>query len=222
MLLIFISIIISGGFAGLMYKSISAKKGALDSVVNQLQADLQRSRDLTDSFLTKYAEMLPAKSFRVEVTKLNEATQMIRAERGRITITQSELEAVENRLRELDEIDRELDASSMETKEELNILAKKHADIRNKNEKLKKELEDSMASLDDMLQDLELNAQQQEQVDNMKGELASSQSRIDTVLIAIEQANDQYVLMKKRYDALDIEYAQLYEKFTEAEAMFDS
>jgi hypothetical protein len=31
----------------------------------------------------------------------------------------------------------------------------------------------------------------------------------------IQKGNDQYFILKKRYDALDIEYAQLYEKFAE-------
>ena len=68
----------------------------------------------------------------------------------------------------------------------------------------------------------EMNAKAKEQVDNMKRELVETQEKVDIVLMKIEQGNDQYYILKKRYDALDIEYAQLYEKFSETEASSSS
>jgi hypothetical protein len=35
----------------------------------------------------------------------------------------------------------------------------------------------------------------------------------------IEAGNEQYFILKQVYDALDIEYAQLYEKFADAGAV---
>ncbi len=52
----------------------------------------------------------------------------------------------------------------------------------------------------------------------MKAELLQTLERIDMLLVQIEQGNEQYFIMKRRYDALDIEYAQLFEKFSEAES----
>jgi len=40
---------------------------------------------------------------------------------------------------------------------------------------------------------------------------------LSALLLQVEQGNEQYFQMKKRYDALDIEYAQLYEKFSESD-----
>ena len=60
----------------------------------------------------------------------------------------------------------------------------------------------------------ELTAQQQEQIDQMKSQLISTQEKIDTLITQCEEGNQQYFILKKRYDALDIEYAQLYEKFS--------
>lgn len=220
-MLIFFGIIFSGAIGGGLYYLSTTKTLAIDSIVKDSQDELQKKESLINEFLETYQKMAPARDFRVNARELNDIVQKIRAERGRLTITQAELEAVENRLRELDEIERELEASALETKEELAILEKKAQEIKEKNQALQDELESSMAEIDEMMKNLELTAKQQEYVDNMKGELASCQSQIDNVLIAIEQCNEQYVYMKKRYDALDIEYAQLYEKFTEAEAMFE-
>lgn len=220
-MLIFLSIIISGAIAGGLYFIGTGKTSALDSVVKETKEQFDKKSNLVEELKSAYGKLIPAKEFRIAGRELNEIIQKNRAERGRITITQAELEAVENRLRELDEIERELEASALETKEELAILEKKAQEIKEQNEKLQAELQASMDEIDEMMKNLELTAQQQEQIDNMKGELASCQSQIDSVLVAIEQCNEHYIYMKKRYDALDIEYAQLYEKFTEAEAMFD-
>ena len=137
--------------------------------------------------------------------------------RGRITITQAELETVEGRLRELEEIERELEASGIETKEEINILEKKQADLASKNQTLQGKISESTQKLEAILGEMEFTAQQQEQIDAMKSQLLQTQEKIDTLLVQCEEGNQQYFILKQRYDALDIEYAQLYEKFAEAE-----
>jgi hypothetical protein len=49
----------------------------------------------------------------------------------------------------------------------------------------------------------------------MKAEIEKAEEQIETLLTQITAGNEQYFILKKRYDALDIEYAQLYEKFAE-------
>ena len=68
-----------------------------------------------------YGKMVPFPDLAEKVLETRSYEESLKAERGRITITQAELETVETRLRELDEIERELEASALETKEELNI-----------------------------------------------------------------------------------------------------
>jgi len=53
----------------------------------------------------------------------------------------------------------------------------------------------------------------------MTSQLTMAEEKIDTLILQIEIGNEQYFTLKRRYDALDIEYAQLYEKFSESEAM---
>jgi hypothetical protein len=49
----------------------------------------------------------------------------------------------------------------------------------------------------------------------MKSELLRSEEKIQTMLNEIQQNNEQYFNLKRRYDALDVEYAQLYQQLTE-------
>jgi chromosome segregation ATPase len=55
----------------------------------------------------------------------------------------------------------------------------------------------------------------QEQITRAKSELLKTEQQIQTLLEEIQAGNEQYFILKKRFDALDIEYAQLYEKFAE-------
>jgi chromosome segregation ATPase len=149
-------------------------------------------------------------------------SESLKAERGRNTITQAELETVEGRLRELEEIERELEASGIETKEELKILNKKERELSNKNDALKEEIAASMQKVGELMSQMQVSAEMQAQVDEMKVDLLQTQDKIAMLLQQIEQGNEQYFILKKRYDALDIEYAQLFEKFSEAEAALGS
>ena len=58
----------------------------------------------------------------------------------------------------------------------------------------------------------------EQEVVDIQNQIVQTQEKVTTLLTEIEEATEQYFLLKQRYDALDIEYAQLYEKFSEAEA----
>ena len=57
--------------------------------------------------------------------------------------------------------------------------------------------------------------------DNLKDEILEIKNRLVETQIETQKLTEahnleknQYVILKRRFDALDIEYAQLYEKFT--------
>ena len=56
------------------------------------------------------------------------------------------------------------------------------------------------------------NAKAVEQLNKSKTELVEVEKNISFYEIEITKINKQYVTLKRAYDALDIEYAQLYEK----------
>ncbi len=217
-IVIIVGLVSAGGMAGMLYASLASKRKVVKSGLAKLQEALSSRVELKSKIEGLYDQMVDIGSLRKLVEDLKSLQESLKAERGRITITQAELETVETRLRELEEIERELEASAVDTKEEMNILKKKQGDLAQKNGALKSQLNSSLEQLDQVLSEVEMSAEMQGDIASIKTELMSTQGQIDTLLLNIEQGNDQYFVLKKRYDALDIEYAQLYEKFSEIES----
>jgi chromosome segregation ATPase len=149
------------------------------------------------------------------LSEVNVARESLKAERGRVIITQAELESVEVRLRELDEVNRELEASTLETKEELKIFQKREVDLKTKNEELRVQIADSTTKLEALMSEIEMSVQMQEQVKVMRADLLKSEEQVETLMNEIQKGNEQYFISKRRYDALDVEYAQLYQQYME-------
>jgi chromosome segregation ATPase len=217
-LIIVIAVIEAAALSGYFYKHFSKNASSAQEVLVQLDQYAEERKGLKVEAEGLLAEMVPMDTITNVGREFNELVESLKAERGRNTITQAELETVETRLRELEEIERELEASGIETKEELKILSKKQKDLSQKNDALKSQIQASLAQVDQIMKEMESNAELIGQVDIMKTQLIMTQEKIDTLLLQIEQGNDQYFVLKNRYDALDIEYAQLFEKFSEAEA----
>ncbi len=216
-ILLIVSILVAGGCVGYLFFYVSQQKGGGGGGVSKFREELDMRRGLKEQIESLYSQMSDLGGLRKQGRLLITIKESLKTERGRITITQAELETVEARLRELEEIERELAASNIDTQEEIKILEKKRADLANKNGHLKEQISTSLSQIDAVLGELEMSAQMQEQVQAMKMEILQTQEKIDVLLLQIETGNDQYFVLKKRYDALDIEYAQLYEKFSTTE-----
>ena len=217
-IVICVMLIEAGLVIGFMYFGIAKRRLDVRRTLDGLKKQLDDKKQLLTKVEGLYAQMVDVSELKKAGRDLKNARETLKTERGRITITQAELETVEGRLRELEEISRELEASGLETKEEVNILKKKERELTHKNQTLKEEIATSVAQINQLMAKLEMTVQVQEQVEGMKADLIRTQERIDTLLLEIEQGNEQYFILKRRYDALDIEYAQLFEKFSEAEA----
>jgi len=220
-LVIFISLLVSGAFAFIFHRKISATQGGTREGLEQVEQIVQQRLVQKEQLAKLYESMVDLGTLQDLAHELYSIEEALKAERGRITITQAELETVEGRLRELEEIERELEASGLETKEELNILQKKQAELESKNQSLKKKLNEAVSQIDQLLQELQDNAAATEKIVTMKTQLLQTEERVNTLLVQIEEGNEQYFILKRRYDALDIEYAQLYEKFSELDAVAD-
>lgn len=206
---------------GALLKFVVASGGSSKNLDEKAAANLQIVTDLKSKADAILADMRPFEELRKLVNAAKIASDTLRADRGRVTITQAELETVETRLKELEEIERELESNGIETEEEVKILTKKEQDLAAKNAALKEQIKASSEKIDLLLNDLEDNAVAQEQVLNIKTALVNSEMKAEEMVVQIELGNDHYFELKRRYDALDIEYAQLYEKFSEAEAMLN-
>jgi chromosome segregation ATPase len=184
-------------------------------IYDNLEDEIRQKKELLLAVEQSRSELAPEEQFLLAVKKYQVAKEFLKEEQGRYVIAQAELDSLENRLRELDEAARELEASSTETKEELKIIEKKQNDLKSKNEDLRTQIDDSTKKIEELVVEIELSTQMRERVLRMKSELLKAEERIGTTMVEIDRLNDQYFTMKKKYDALDVEFAQLFQQFSE-------
>lgn len=182
---------------------------------SMLKEEISIKRELWERLERLRQEMASPAEHEKVLSEVNVARESLKAERGRVIITQAELESVEVRLRELDEVNRELEASTLETKEEIKIFQKREVDLKTKNEELRVQIADSTTKLEVLMSEIEMSVQMQEQVKFMRADLLKSEQQVETLMNEIQKGNEQYFISKRRYDALDVEYAQLYQQYIE-------
>jgi chromosome segregation ATPase len=177
---------------------------------------LQEGIDERVKVLTELADLSGGLVDKSECDKIQaEVTQEeenLRTEKGRSTITQAELEAVDLRLRELEEIERELESSSLDASRELEMLRSQEREIDARNAHLREQLDSSLIRLDKLLHELASSQGAVRKLTAARDELIETQRKIQFYEQQIATVNRKYMELKRAYDALDIEYAQLYEK----------
>ena len=201
-----------GGF--LFRRAILAGRAANAGNV-AVRDELALKQELWSRIETVPSEMADPAECEKANAEVTLARESLKAERGRVIITQAELESVEVRLRELDEVNRELEASALETKEELKIFQKKEVDLKTKNDELRVQIADSTTKMEALMSEIEMSVQMQEQVKMMRADLLKSEEKVETLMNEIQKGNEHYFISKRRYDALDVEYAQLYQQYIE-------
>lgn len=215
-LFLIIGMLEAGTFLFLMFRIVASRRKVIKESLRNYENEITNKRATAERIGEIYAQMVPFQELSKVAKEVKVLIEALRTERGRITITSAELETVETRLRELEEIERELEASNSETEKELNILKKKESDLRNKNDLLKTRLGEKTQELQKMMEELQVSAEVAEQLNAIKAQMATSETKIDALLVQVQQCNEQYISLKMKYDALDIEYAQLYEKFADS------
>lgn len=144
--------------------------------------------------------------------------EKLRVERGRVTITEAELDALETRLREMEEIERELQASAVEFTREVDMLKTQESGLAERAQDLRKQLDRSLGELDRLLVQIGDSVVAKEKITEAKTQVLQIQDKVEWYRQEFANVNVKYLSLKKAYDALDIEYAQLYEKQNELEA----
>lgn len=212
---IFIMLLYAGGL-GTLFSLVGKKALAID---NQLKENLKVIAEEEQTKLSILGELgelslglVEANLIESLTAKKTEIEETIRAEKGRLTITEAELEAVDTRLRELEELKRELEVSNMDAVKELDMLRSQEKDISQRNEAMRTQINASMEQIELLLEQLASSAEAVERLGNAKNELIELEKKCGYYEEQIAGINTQYMSLKKAYDALDIEYAQLYEK----------
>lgn len=200
--------------AVLFYRTLQASRAVNESNA-AIKEELAQKRELWGKIEALQSEMVDPVEYERVLGEVAAARDALKAERGRVIITQAELDSIEIRLRQLDEIARELEASALETKEELRILQKREGELKSKNEELRVQIAHSTTRMEALMSEIEMSVQLQEQIKLMKADLLQSEQQVELLMAEIQKGNEQYVNAKRRYDALDVEYAQLYQQYIE-------
>jgi len=204
--------LIAGAF--LFRRALAAGREA-NTAHSHIKEELKLKQDLWSRIEQLRGEMADAEEYEQANKELATSRESLKAERGRVIILQAELEGIEVRLRELDEINRELEASALETREELKILQKREGELKTKNQELRVQIADSTVKMEALMSEIEMSVQMQEQVKLMRADLLRCEEQVETLMNEIQKGNEQYFVSKRRYDALDVEYAQLYQQYIE-------
>lgn len=210
--IVFVIVIASVAFG------LKLKAGGLEHTIESGLQVLEKENNTKLGMLTELADLalgfVTPQSLENAEKKVSKLEEDLRGEKGKLTISQAELEAVETRLRELEEIERELQNSSIDASKELEMLEAQAREIASRNEKIRSDLESTMFQLDMLVSQLSESTTAVEQLNSAKIELENAQKKTEYYEEQIRLINEKYMGLKKAYDALDIEYAQLYEKLS--------
>lgn len=176
------------------------------------QSELKAKEEILKDLLSLSLGLIRNEDILALDVMLDDLRASISAEKGRFAITEAELEAVEVRMRELEELKRELEVSNMDAVREVEMLKAQERDVATQNEVIFEQLTSSKDQIDILYDMFGDNEMVQGQLDRSREEIESSQKQLTFYEEEVAKINQQYVVLKKAYDALDIEYAQLYEK----------
>ena len=182
-----------------------------NSKLKENLSSIEMSIQKTESLLEQLA---PFDDLKSKVKELLNTKGALKLEKGRVSLALAEQESIDRRLRELEEIERELDASNIEVKKELDILDGKQREIRSKNESLNLKIQENLQEIEKMTKEDQMGEDIKDSILDVKARLVATQEETQKLTKAHEIEKNQYAILKRRFDALDIEYAQLYEKYT--------
>ncbi|MCB0358250.1 MAG: hypothetical protein KDD44_01390 [Bdellovibrionales bacterium] len=206
----------AGGVLGVRYSQVAARKGMYQQNLTTIKREVDAKKALIDDIASVVLGLAPPHVLAKAEQQVTDLEEAVRAEQGRLTITQAELDAVETRLRELEEVERELEASSIESAKEIEMLRSQQRDIESRNEALRQQLQSAFDQIEILLSQFHSSQAAVDELGALKLGLEETQAKIDYYTEQLAMLNERYTELKNAYDALDIEYAQLYEKHNAA------
>jgi chromosome segregation ATPase len=215
---VFLTSLLSAGGIGFL-NFFLMKGGNQSGKINKEIEEASRSlQELLARLEAAKPRVVPINQVLPLVKELETLDDELKNKNVKVSIALSELEAVEFRQQELEEIRREVEVSAAEIKDELRALQEREAELRSRREELESMLQASVEKMSTIASELSMSDEMQMQIERMQGELVSTQDQCDKLLLQIQQGNEQCIAMKQRYNALDIEYALLYERFARLES----
>lgn len=129
---------------------------------------------------------------------------------------------LKEKITDLDNLTAELKASFIESSKEMDMLRTQEKELRSKTEAMKQELDQVMSKIEQLMIDFSSSQEIVQTLNKVKADILSSQEKIYWYQEKITEINMNYMQLKRVYDALDIEYNQLYEKRNQEEEEFEA
>lgn len=215
-LIVVVFILAAGVIVFSLYRKVNRQKEVVLLNLKILQTELDEKKTILEELAGISLGLVSSDVIDALKAELGKDEDGLRAEKGKVTILQAEIEAVDIRLRELEEIERELEASGLEAARELELLRAQERDMESRNARLYEQLESCAIQLDKLSAEAKGDAELTAAIAKAKSELNTGQMQLKHFEGEIPQINQKYMSLKRAYDALDIEYAQLYEKQSQA------
>ena len=159
-----------------------------------------------------YLRFIEKTTFDLKELSFLDTEKRRKADEATIDEMKEKVEVLKKKITDLNELTAELKASIIESSKEMDMLRTQEKELRNKTSSMKVELDQVMTKLEQLLVDFSSSQEVVQTLNRIKEEILSCQEKIYWYQEKITEINMNYMQLKRVYDALDIEYNQLYEK----------
>jgi DNA repair exonuclease SbcCD ATPase subunit len=211
-LIVVIFVLVTAFICFTLFRKVNGQKVVVLENLRILQDELEERRKILENLAKLSVGLITLEDCETAKAQLAKSKEGLDAEKGKATILQAESEAVDVRLRELEEIERELDSSGVEAAREMEMLRAQDRDIEFRNTTLFGLFEQSVIVFDKAMAASRADPEVAEIIAKVKSDVEAAEQRLKQFQEELPTLNEKYVSLKRAYDALDIEYAQLYEK----------
>ncbi|MCS6894076.1 MAG: hypothetical protein NZO16_05880 [Deltaproteobacteria bacterium] len=191
--------------ASLLLKKKFSRSSDLTIKLSQLD-DL---RGRIENLKLEIKTLIPKQDANELVTILEEFANLERLEKSKFNIASLELSSLEGRLREFSDIEQELESSALETRDLVKSYQTAWDEITTKSSNIRNNLNIALEALNNLFSSDE-SAKLSDNIEKFLDEIISYE-------LVVKSALDCISKLKTRFDALDIEFAELYERFGELE-----
>ncbi|MBP9837106.1 MAG: hypothetical protein KBC84_00180 [Proteobacteria bacterium] len=178
--------------------------------------EIARLKEEKKSYLVDLANIALGNASKKEIDQLqlqiSELEQEVASKKGQIALTEAELESLNTRIKELEEAKMEAEWNHGTAQQEITQLEEDQKSIQTEIESLKKQLQEAIDKLDTLFELLVGVSGSEEALNKAKAELQNAENQLSEYTIEFAKLSKKYIVLKQDYDALDVEYAELYEQ----------
>lgn len=144
--------------------------------------------------------------------QVEELSGVVYSKKQQVLSLENEVLKAELSLKEVEDVKKEIEITQIETKKEVDLLKAQDSDMAEQNAQAKQALQDIIKNVSPIFEALASLEGSDAIVDALFMQTGNADQKLEFFQTEIQGFNKKYLELKEQYDALDIEYAQLYEK----------